>query len=194
MDEKNVDEVVDETTDEELEANQDDNALDTEEQEVDDAEGEVEDGQDLSGDGGRAERARNQINRLKDEIRRLKSEKGGDKGGPKGEAQEVASSDLLFRTYLGQQGYSNRDVQDKAIDRANRLGMSVDQLIADPDEKAVLDAAVNRMKATQASARPTGKGGSSKKDAQWYVDRNQLPDDPQLRVEVWNILAEQERK
>lgn len=195
MDEKNVDDVVEETTEEELEANETDNALDTEEPEVGDEEAEIETGTDFQDDGdARAERARNQINRLKEEVRRLKSERSGEKGGQKGDEPQVASSDLLYRTYLGQQGYTNRDVQDKAIDRAKRLGMSVDQLIADPDEKAVLDAAVQRIKATNASARPTGKGGGSKKDAQWYVDHNQLPEDPSMRVAVWDILAAQERR
>lgn len=200
MDDKNVEDVVEETTDE-LEANTDDDALNTEEQETDDEASELEDGDDLSDDEqARRERATNQINRLKEQNKKLKEqlEKGGvsskESGQKGGEAQEIASSDLLYRTYLGQQGYTQRDVQDKAIDRAQRLGMSVDALLADPDEKAVLDAAVRRITAQNASARPTGKGGASKKDAHWYVNNNQLPDDPDLKVEVWKILAEKERK
>lgn len=188
-DETNVEDVVDETN-EDLEANPEDDVLDTETGSIDEETAEVEDSETDDRDSAR-DRATNQINRLKDEIRRLKSEKSGQEGGQKTEG--LASSDLLYRTYLGQQGYTNRDIQDKAIDRAKRLGLSVDQLIADPDEKAVLDAAVKRTATTNAQARPTGKGGTRTKDAKWYADNNVMPTDPKLIPEVWAILADRDR-
>lgn len=193
----NVDEeqVVDETAaEEELEANDEDNALDTEETASDEEAEQVETGEDNDAGDERRGRAKAHIDRLKEENRQLKERlKEGAKGGEKGGQEGLASNELLFRTYLGQQGYTNRDVQDAAIERAKKLGLSVDQMLADPDEKAFLDIKAQRIKTTQASSRPTGKGGGSKKDAKWYADNNVLPDDPAMRVEVWNLLADRDR-
>lgn len=201
VEEKNVNDELDiDENEEELEANELEDAPNTEETEADAEAEQVEDDDADEHDANSEDRsdarsrAKAQIDRLKEEVRRLKAEKGSQEGDKKGSAQEsVASNELVSRTYLGTKGYSNEAIQDKAIERAERLGMSVDQLLRDPDEKAVLDAAVKRMTAKAASSRPTGKGGSKTRDANWYADNNVMPDDPKLVAEVWEILANRDR-
>lgn len=200
--EKNVDnsDFDTDTENEELEANETDYAPDTTESETDAEAEQVEDDgadeQDADSDdrNDARSRAKAQIDRLKEEVRRLKAEKSNEKGDKEGGSQaSVASSELVSRTYLATKGYDNEAVQDKAIDRAERLGMTVDQLLRDPDEKAVLDAAVKRMTTKAATSRPTGKGGTRTKDAKWYADNNVMPEDPELVAEVWKLLADRDR-
>jgi len=159
---------------------------DTEEPTQDTAETEVESG-DTAQTDDRKQRADRQIDRLKARIKELESK--GAETTPKAEVDY----DLINRTYLETKGFTDDEVQDKAIERAKKLGMSVHQLLKDEDERAILEAKAQRAKAAQASARPTGRGGATKKDAQWYADHGVLPEDPKLIPQVWQILADKER-
>lgn len=196
LDETNVqeEEVVEETTEDELEDNDNDHEFTGADSEESIEESEEQTSGDLQGNDAERNSARDrataQIDRLKKENRDLKEQirKSGTSDKESG-----VSSDLVSRTFLSTEGYKNREIQDKAIERAERLGLSVDQLLADPDEKAVLDMAVKRITTTQASSRPTGKGGTRTRDAKWYVEKNIMPEDPKLVAEVWELLAEKDR-
>jgi hypothetical protein len=183
MDETNVEE--------EIVDNTEDNAPVTEEQETGET-AEIEAADDHADDGGAGgttstpkSRAEAQINRLKKEIEELK----------KGQGQAPAlNNDLINRTYLTASGYKDRDVQDEVLRLAGKFGLTVDQALEDNDIKTRAAALVKQKEVAQASARPTGKGGATKKDAQWYVDHNVMPDDPKLVTEVWAIKAAQEQR
>lgn len=176
----------------ELAANQNDNALDSQ---TGSADG-TEDGDETSSSSheeGGAERARRQIDRLKEENRRLKEQIGSSTGEKGFETPVTADSELLYRAYLTQKGIDQEEVQDKAIERSKRLGVSIDKLLRDEDERQLLELHAKRISSSHASARPTGRGGATKKDAQWYVDNGQMPDDPKMVTQVWKLLAEKER-
>lgn len=189
MDNQNVDE--NSTLNEELEANETDDALDTEENQTDAETDEVEDGDsdDESTEASRA-RARSQIDRLKEENRRLKEK--FKESGLSGEGSKVASP-LVERTFLSQEGITDKEAQQEVIRLAQKLDIPLEEAVEDEDIRLRAEAIQKKAQSRLASARPKGKGGATKKDAQWYVDHNVLPDDPGMRVQVWDILAERDR-
>lgn len=178
---------------EDLQDNEDQHASDTTESQTDESasEEQADDSHDSK------DRARNQIERLKrerDEWKRKAEEagQGGSKSGSQGSQAQVAPG-LVERTFLAAEGYKEKEVQEEVLKLANKFGLSVDEALEDPDIRLRADGLQKRLQAQQASSRPTGKGGATSRDAQWYADKGILPDDPKLVPQVWKILAEREK-
>lgn len=160
-------------------------------EEVSDDESESDDGDESEGDSqelrDRLNRAHSQIERLKQENTRLKS---GSQSRPKGSrAQQESSLEATEQALLAAYGHKNRDDQETIKELARKGGMSVAEALNDDFIMSRFDHMKEKARVQRASARPSGKATSSKRGPGYYIERGEMPKDPEAARAVRAELA-----
>ena len=200
---KNENEVSDsQETEEALEANQDEHASDTENNEVGEAKAEEqvgEDGDDADGAEKlraaeeRAKVAEEKATRYKAERDRLK----GKKDDKKDDTEKVASDDITVAR-LEARGVMNGEDQAFVLKFAKNEGVSPIEALEDDFVKARLEHNKKAREKKEATPSPSSRTGTPKKDLSYYVDRarrtGEMPDRskmPQMFEKVQDELIKQ---
>ncbi len=89
-------------------------------------------------------------------------------------------NDDLIRARLEARGFLDEAEQDVIIKASKALGLSPFQAANDDIVMAKIDAMRQEHKTNNAIPTPSGKAGTQKHDVDYYIEKGELPDDPEM--------------
>ncbi|MDQ3816320.1 MAG: hypothetical protein M3362_01350, partial [Acidobacteriota bacterium] len=98
-------------------------------------------------------------------------------------------NDDLIRARLEARGFLDEAEQDIIIKASKALGLSPFQAANDDIVKAKIDAMRQEQKTNNAIPTPSGKAGTQKHDVGYYIEKGELPDDPEMFDKVQEELV-----
>lgn len=148
-----------------------------------------DEGDDRNDFRDRLNRAHRQIERLKEENVRLKE------GGPRNKesGKEVGDSTHVEKALLAAYGFKDRDDQILIKDMARKAGVGIEEALDDDFIMARFEHMKKKQQVREASARPNGKGVTTKRDAGYYADKGLMPKDREMAAKVRAELARRAR-
>lgn len=129
--------------------------------------------------------------RTKRELTKLQKqleEKGKEEEQP---AQKPAASDSdqLKRLWLKTDGIKSKKEQDYVIEYADKFGIDLDEALSRKGVQAELEEMRRQRSVQEATPRSGGGAPASKKGPEWYIQKGELPKDPEMLEKVQNELA-----
>lgn len=116
----------------------------------------------------------------KQKEKKVEAPKEETKPEPQPAQPQADPNDDLIRARLEARGFLDEAEQDVIIKASKALGLSPFQAANDDIVKAKIDAMRQEQKTNNAIPTPSGKAGTQKHDVDYYIEKGELPDDPEM--------------
>lgn len=100
-----------------------------------------------------------------------------------------APDEFSKRLWLKTDGIKSKKEQDYVIEYADKFGIDLDEALSRRGVQAELEEMRRQRSVQEATPRSGGGAPASKKGPEWYIQKGELPTDPDMLEKVQNELA-----